>query len=637
MDSDARAAREVQRTFPAARVSTSVDELLASKVSAVAVLTPPSTHAGIALAAIRAGKHVLIEKPVAVEPAEALAIASAAADRGVIAAAGHNLRFHRMIGRALQVLRSGALGELIAISTVWNSPSEGRAAWQRDRQQGGGVLFDLGVHHLDLFHYFTGDELAELHPTTLSQGADDVAASVSGHSVGGVLFSAVWSKTGGESHIVRLSGTRGSIEFSLYRANSWRFTPAGSSGLAGYLHEAREYMSQLPDIVSAMRSGGDMAESYRCEWLDFASAVKNARPASCPVEQVIPSIAACRRLLPRSTAPALPSRPELDQPRLSVILSVKERWDLVRRTVRRLRAQTCREHIELVLVTVGAAVQIPDAEVAGFHSVRQIPAPAGASVAQANAAGIRAASSPIVALAEDHCFPEPDWAAALIDAHARGFAAVGPEIANANPGSVVSWCDYLIGYGPWMSPCRPACVPFLPGHNSSYRRTLLLEYGDRLEAMLESETVMHFDLARRGYSLYLEPAARAAHVNFAQWGVWIPVQYHCGRVFAGSRATNWSLPRKLFYGFASPLIPLVRAARICRELVQPGRPKQRLPKLLPALLFGLAMDGLGQMIGYLAGPGESAGRLADYEYDRLRFVRPEDRQDLERMDAAAGA
>jgi predicted dehydrogenase len=628
----------VQRTFPTANVFSSIDELLRTDATAVAVLTPPSTHAPIALAAIQAGKHVLIEKPVTVDPALARAIADAAAARGVVAAAAHNLRFHRLIQRAYQTLRSGALGELIAITTVWNSPSAGRAPWQRDRNQGGGVLFDLGIHHLDLFHYFTGGgEFAELHPTTLSENADDLSAAVSGRSTRGVLFSAVWSKTGGESHTIRLSGTRGSIEFSLYRANSWRFTPAGSGGLAGYIHEAREYASQLPDILTAMRTGGDMAESYRREWLEFATAVKNRSAPSCPIEHTIPSITACRTLLSVSTAPFSLPTPAPEQPRLSVILSAKQRWDLVRRTVQRLRAQTCRDRIELVLVSVGASLDIPAAEVAGFYSVHQITAPASASVAQANAAGIRAASSDVVALAEDHCFPEPDWAAALIAAHTRGFAAVGPEIANANPGSVVSWCDYLIGYGPWMSPCRPGCVPFLPGHNSSYRRSVLLEYGDGLEAMLESETVMHFDLAAHGHSLYLEPAARAAHVNFAQWGVWIPVQYHCGRVFAGSRAAHWSLSRKLFYGLASPLIPLVRAARICRELLQPGRPKQRLPKLLPALLFGLAMDGLGQMTGYVAGPGESAARLADYEYDRLRFVRPEDRQDLERMDAAAGA
>jgi hypothetical protein len=258
-------------------------------------------------------------------------------------------------------------------------------------------------------------------------------------------------------------------------------------------------------------------------------------------------------------------------------------------------------------------------------------------VAQANATGIRAAAAEVVALAEDHCFPEPDWAAALIDAHARGYAAVGPEIANANPGSVVSWCDYLIGYGPWMSPCRAGHVPFLPGHNSSYKSAILLEYGDRLEAMLESETVLHYDLIHRGHTLYLEPGARAAHVNFAQWGVWMPVQYHCGRVFGGSRASQWNLSRKLIYGFASPLIPLVRAARICRELTKPDRPRNRLIALLPALLIGLAADGFGQMIGYFAGPGRSAERLANYEYDRLRFVRPEDRQALEGMDAAAGA
>jgi hypothetical protein len=225
----------------------------------------------------------------------------------------------------------------------------------------------------------------------------------------------------------------------------------------------------------------------------------------------------------------------------------------------------------------------------------------------------------------------------LIKAHAQGHAAVGPEVCNANPGSLVSWCDYLLGYGPWMSPCPAGQVPFLPGHNSSYKRNVLLSYGERLESMLESETVLHFDLVRQGYTLYLEPSARTAHVNFALWGVWLPVQYYCGRVFAGTRASAWSPGRKLFYGAASPLIPFVRAARLCAEFRKPHRPRHRLASILPALFVGLAIDGVGQMIGYLRGPADSAARLADYEFDRLRFVPAADRRALEELDGPSTA
>ena len=188
-----------------------------------------------------------------------------------------------------------------------------------------------------------------------------------------------------------------------------------------------------------------------------------------------------------------------------------------------------------------------------------------------------------------------------------------------------------------MSPCPAGEAPFLPGHNSSYKREELLAYDGTLEAALESETVLHFDLARRGRKLYLEPRARAAHLNFALWGVWLRVQYHWGRVFASSRASDWGMGRRLFYSAASPLIPALRAARICRELLKRGRPARLIPRVLPALAVGLTMDGLGQMIGYLAGPGRSARSLAVYEYDRTRYIRPEDRRVLEQADDRAPA
>jgi hypothetical protein len=206
-------------------------------------------------------------------------------------------------------------------------------------------------------------------------------------------------------------------------------------------------------------------------------------------------------------------------------------------------------------------------------------------------------------------------------------------MVNANPGNVVSWSDFLIGYGPWMSPAPAGEAPFLPGHNSSYKRDILLAYGDRLDSMLESETVLHFDLASKGHRLYIEPRARAGHLNFALWGIWLPVQFHYGRLFGGSRSAQWPWTRRLFYAAASPLIPAVRLLRSCRELLRPHRPRHMIPRLLPALALGLICDGAGQMVGYLCGISASPEELADFEYNRVRYIRPEDRRALEEADA----
>src|SRR3989304_2271303 len=77
----------------------------------------------------------------------------------------------------------------------------------------------------------------------------------------------------------------------------------------------------------------------------------------------------------------------------------------------------------------------------------------------------RAAAPPPVPLAESHCSPDPAWAEALLDAHRGPWAAVGPALYNANPGTSVSWVNLLMDYGPWLGPPDGGGVGDLPRPN----------------------------------------------------------------------------------------------------------------------------------------------------------------------------
>jgi hypothetical protein len=197
---------------------------------------------------------------------------------------------------------------------------------------------------------------------------------------------------------------------------------------------------------------------------------------------------------------------------------------------------------------------------------------------------------------------------------------VGPAILNANPQNSISWADLLMGYGPWIEPAPAGEVDFLPGHNSSYKRELLLQYGPALDAMLEAETVLHWDLRAKGHRLYLEPAAQTAHTNFSLASSWLNACFHSGRTFAATRAQQggWSWLRRLAYAGGSPLIPLVRLWRILCDLSRPGRPLGLGIRVAPQLLLGLSVDGLGQMVGYAFGAGAARQRLMEYEFHRDR-------------------
>ncbi len=314
---------------------------------------------------------------------------------------------------------------------------------------------------------------------------------------------------------------------------------------------------------------------------------------------------------------------------MSVVLAASGGYPTVRRTVRRLNNQSAAGRMELIVIGFGGPMEIPSEDVAAFASVQGKLLDEVVGVGTANAEGVRMARTAIVAFGEDHCFPEPGWGQALLDAHRSTHAVVAPVFRNANPATIVSWCDFLIGYGPWMEPAEGGLRPYLPGHNSSYKRDELLAYGDRLEEMLGAETVLHYDLVRRGRTLHLEPKAQVSHLNFSRFRHWLQVSFHSGRVFAGSRGADWTLPKRLFYAAASPLIPLVRLVRVIRELRAPGRPTGLLARCMPLLAMGLFADGVGQFAGYFAGAGMSNSALTKYEYNRDRFITETDRRELE--------
>ena len=304
-------------------------------------------------------------------------------------------------------------------------------------------------------------------------------------------------------------------------------------------------------------------------------------------------------------------------PALSVAILTPDGFEPLRRTITSLAAQDISGEIELlVLAPAGRNVAMDETLISAFHSARVIPVAydAGAGIARANA--VREARAPIVAFAEDHCFPQDGWARALVDAHREPHAAVGPAVHNANPATKVSWADLLMGYGPWLAPTTSGTRDHLPGHNSSYKREPLLALGAELPALIEAETTLHWRLRAEGHSLFLDSRARVAHTNFEAMGTWLYVSYHAGRVFAATRAMPWPLWRRVAFTAASPLVPLVRLKRHLAQAREAGWSFARLAGITPTLLAGLVADGIGQGVGTLAGAGQSKTTLVAWEFYR---------------------
>ena len=160
-DLDRARAESLAATVPGCRaVSDPADVFNSADVDAVIISAVNSALSSLTGDAIRAGKHVLVEKPVAFRASEAEALLALAREKNVIVRTGYNHRFHPAFQKAREIADSGALGPLMFIRARYGHG--GRVGYDREwradpKLSGGGELIDQGVHLIDLARWFLGD------------------------------------------------------------------------------------------------------------------------------------------------------------------------------------------------------------------------------------------------------------------------------------------------------------------------------------------------------------------------------------------------------------------------------------------------------------------------------------------------
>jgi glycosyl transferase family 2 len=235
---------------------------------------------------------------------------------------------------------------------------------------------------------------------------------------------------------------------------------------------------------------------------------------------------------------------------------------------------------------------------------------------RARADAVRHTKAPIVAFIEDHCIPAPDWAEKLIEAHKEPWAAVGYAFTNANPETYVGRASFLVDYGPWAHPARHGPTRLLPSNNISYKRDLLISFGDELDALLSAGVNIHEVFNRQGCKMFLESRARVAHENFARLSDIFRSNRAQGRLFASTRvhAQSWGRLRRLVYGFGVPIgAPLIKTARLLRSICHYRWLWPRVFAGLPVILLGFFGSAVGESLGYLFGVGDADEAVNRYE------------------------
>jgi predicted dehydrogenase len=260
--------------FGVERAAADLDSLLRDRdVDAVYIALPNAMHHAAVLAAARAKKHELCEKPFAMSVEHAREMVTACREAGVTLRIAHQIRLEAAIVRAREIVQSGRLGRLAAISIERSSANPARKTWRLDNTQSG-VVFDVGVHLLDLIQWVSGQPFVEVsaftHPDRRQGRSDDtvtvlgrlahdchavaratreVASAENNLIVEGAEATLVTSALRfAKEHVVRVRDAKGVTE------ERFAASPAYELEIAAFEADLRGERSMLPDGEDSVRN-----------------------------------------------------------------------------------------------------------------------------------------------------------------------------------------------------------------------------------------------------------------------------------------------------------------------------------------------------------------------------------------------
>jgi len=309
-------------------------------------------------------------------------------------------------------------------------------------------------------------------------------------------------------------------------------------------------------------------------------------------------------------------------PQLSVIVVVGLCRKRAQRVIDSLCAQTVVDSIEIIIFDL-APSDIPKLNTSPDMRVVYLSRPQKTRWSKARAEGVQYASSPIVAFIEDHCFPEPSWAELLIEAHKGPWVAVSYGFKNANPKTYMGRASMVNDYGLWLHPARRGQSDFIPCQNVSYKRDLLLSFGEELEVLLTPDFSLQQVLSQRGLPMFVESRALVAHENFTRLFPLMLAHYSFSRMLAARRVEvqSWRKLRRIFYALAVlPGAPILALVRLFLSLRGRASLWPLVIASLPVCMLAHLWGAIGESMGYFFGPGNAASDLHRWELDTERDI-----------------
>jgi len=308
------------------------------------------------------------------------------------------------------------------------------------------------------------------------------------------------------------------------------------------------------------------------------------------------------------------------EPDLSVILIVERQRVRAGRALASLLQQSAIERMEILLIDLAGAYHGP---IAGSqHSrVRIHYETEAATYGQALAAGVRSAEAPVVAFLEEHARALPGWGDALLNAHRGPWAGVGCLVTPAAADNRLSAASSMLNDRLWRPGSPGGEAETIRGHNSAYKRGVLLDLEPKLVQWLEFEPLLHEHLRGMGFQLLVDPQARITHLNDTTIASTCRVYRTWNRALGPARGkfNGWGVLGRLGRIIALPAIPFWRTLVLAWAYRHDPPAFRQLLWLLPEILLIGACAAFGQSVGLLLGPGDGLKQFKDHELNADRW------------------
>ena len=227
------------------------DVLAMPDVEAVIIALPPALHADAAVAALETGKHVYIEKPLATSLADANRVVAAADGRRVAAMMGFNYRFNPLTQQAKAKIAARAIGEVVAVRTVFSTATRPLATWKQRRESGGGALLDLAVHHIDLVRHLLDANITGVACNVASVRAEHDTVSLQLSLTTTAVAQIFCSLSAVDEDRIDVYGTNGKLSVDRYGSLRVDVAPPGARGALGLA------VNRLVGEIGAMGYGAE--------------------------------------------------------------------------------------------------------------------------------------------------------------------------------------------------------------------------------------------------------------------------------------------------------------------------------------------------------------------------------------------